>query len=151
MGRSMPVPIRGRRRGSFAELIPHHSIIFPIHNHNHNTPTTPPTNNVSCSDASNLPEHSVRVVEIKRIDDTKDLKSRTFAPLTFVLFVGFFLSCVLFGLSIWREDGMSLVATILLSLLSSLIGAGNKWTLQLPKRWGFFASEDIVVLGIEAR
>lgn len=85
-------------------------------------------------DASNLPEHSVRVVEIKRIDQTKDLKSRTFAPLTFVLFIGFFLSCILFALSIWRKDGMSLVATLLLSSLSSLIGAGNKWTLQLPKR-----------------
>ncbi|KAH7113859.1 hypothetical protein B0J11DRAFT_141694 [Dendryphion nanum] len=85
-------------------------------------------------DASNLPEHSVRVVEIKRVDRDKDLKSRTVAPLTFVLLIGFFLSCLLLGISLWRQDGMSIVATCLLSFLSSLIGAGNKWTLQLPKR-----------------
>jgi hypothetical protein len=50
------------------------------------------------------------------------------------LFLGFFLSCVLLGVAIWREDGMSIVATVLLSLLTSLIGWGNKWTLQLPQR-----------------
>lgn len=41
---------------------------------------------------------------------------------------------MLLGLSIHLTDGMSIVATILLSLLSSLIGLGNHWTLRLPKR-----------------
>jgi hypothetical protein len=50
------------------------------------------------------------------------------------LFVGFFLACILLSLSIWLDDGMSIVATILLSLLTSLIGLGNKWTLKLPER-----------------
>jgi hypothetical protein len=62
------------------------------------------------------------------------LKAKTVAPLTAVLFIGFFLSAILLGLSIWQDDGMSIVATILLSLLTSLIGLGNKWTLKLPKR-----------------
>ncbi|KAL1606383.1 hypothetical protein SLS60_003786 [Paraconiothyrium brasiliense] len=88
--------------------------------------------NIVC-DANNLPAHSVRVVRIKRTG-VSPVKSRTIAPLTGVLFLGFFLSCVLLGLSIWREDGMSLVATCLLSCLSSLIGYGNKWELELPKR-----------------
>jgi hypothetical protein len=73
------------------------------------------------------------VVSIRR-KGTADLKSKTFAPLTLVLFLGFFFSVVLLGLSIWRSDGMSVLATILLSLLSSLIGWGNKWTLKLPVR-----------------
>lgn len=85
------------------------------------------------SDANNLPAHSVRVVRIKRTGVSL-IKSRTIAPLTGVLLLGFFLSCVLLGLSIWRNDGMSLVATVLLSCLSSLIGYGNKWELKLPER-----------------
>lgn len=85
------------------------------------------------SDANNLPDHSVRVVCIERPGKTL-LKAKTLAPLTVVLFLGFFLSCVLLGLSIWLDDGMSVLATVLLSLLSSLIGLGNKWTLKLPER-----------------
>ena len=85
------------------------------------------------SDANNLATYSVRVVEIERINK-QDLKSKTVAPLTFVIFVGFTLSAFLLALSIWQKDGMSIVATCLLSLLSSLIGLGNKWKLQLPRR-----------------
>lgn len=41
---------------------------------------------------------------------------------------------MLLGLSIHLRDGMSIMATVLLSLLSSLIGLGNFWTLRLPMR-----------------
>jgi hypothetical protein len=85
------------------------------------------------SDANNLAPFSVRVVEVKRKNDAP-LKSKTVAPLTAVLLLGFTLSAGLLALSIQQRDGMSLVATALLSLLSSLIGYGNKWTLQLPRR-----------------
>jgi hypothetical protein len=85
------------------------------------------------SDASSLAAFSVRVVAIERIGE-QAMKSKTVAPLTAVLFVGFGLSVFLLAFSIWQKDGMSIVATCLLSLLSSLIGLGNKWTLQLPKR-----------------
>jgi hypothetical protein len=85
------------------------------------------------SDASNLAPFSVRVVEIKRINGNQ-LKSKQLAPLTGALFIGFSLSAFLLALSIWQDDGMSVLATVLLSLLSSLIGYGNKWELELPKR-----------------
>src|SRR4051812_32381250 len=85
------------------------------------------------SDAEKAPEYSARVVSIRRTNDNP-LKSKTVAPLTLVLFIGFFLSAMLLALSISLSDGMSIVATILLSLLSTLIGWGNKWTLQLPQR-----------------
>jgi len=75
----------------------------------------------------------VRVVKIVR-DGEQPLKAKTVAPLTVVLFIGFALSALLLALSIWQEDGMSIIATVLLSLLTSLIGYGNKWTLELPKR-----------------
>ncbi|CAI6340996.1 unnamed protein product [Periconia digitata] len=89
--------------------------------------------NILC-DGSVLPEHSVRVVNITRASTEKNIKARTVAPLTVVLFLGFFLSCLLLGLSIHYNDGMSILATVLLSLLSSLIGLGNKWELKLPER-----------------
>jgi hypothetical protein len=85
------------------------------------------------SDANNLPPYSVRVVHIKR-DDTKSLKSKTVGPLTAVLLIGFTLSIILLALSIWQDDGMSVVATVLLSSLSSLIGLSNKWELKLSTR-----------------
>lgn len=70
------------------------------------------------------------------------------APLPVVLFLSSTLSILLLGLSIWREDGMSILATILLSCLSSLIGLANKWTLRLPKRMikqGEIPRGDVVV------
>jgi hypothetical protein len=88
--------------------------------------------NIVC-DANNLAPFSVRVVEIKRVGE-QPLKAKTFGPLTVVLLIGFTLSALLLALSIWQDDGMSVVATVLLSLLSSLIGLGNKWELKLPKR-----------------
>lgn len=87
------------------------------------------------------------MVQIKRVANTrvnpksekgepepKPLKAKTFGPLTVVLLIGFTLSVILLALSIWQDDGMSVVATVLLSLLSSLIGLSNKWELKLPTR-----------------
>ncbi|KAJ4372812.1 hypothetical protein N0V86_008178 [Didymella sp. IMI 355093] len=84
-------------------------------------------------DANNLPRHSVRVVTIERTND-KPIKSKPFGPLTYVAWLGFSLSAMLLGLSIYLRDGMSIISTVLLSLLSSLIGLGNYWTLRLPRR-----------------
>ncbi|OCK79367.1 hypothetical protein K432DRAFT_330280 [Lepidopterella palustris CBS 459.81] len=84
-------------------------------------------------DGHSMPAFSVRCVEIVRVNNHQ-AKAKTLAPLTGVLFLGAAETVILIGLAIHYEDGMALLATILLSLLSSLIGLGNKWTLQLPKR-----------------
>lgn len=57
-------------------------------------------------------------------------------PLAWVTILGCCLSLALFISSIVFGDGMSLVATILLSLLSTLTGIANKWKLKLPRRPG---------------
>lgn len=44
------------------------------------------------------------------------------------------MSIALVVLSIVQEDGMALLATILLSSLTTLIGIGNRWILRLKKR-----------------
>ncbi|KAK5233066.1 hypothetical protein LTR47_005930 [Exophiala xenobiotica] len=43
-------------------------------------------------------------------------------------FMGFAMSAALLGLSIYYEDGMSLLATALLSSLSTVTGIANKWS-----------------------
>jgi hypothetical protein len=53
-----------------------------------------------------------------------------------VTLTGFFLSLSLFLISFILGDGFSLLATLLLSFLSTLIGVVNKWTLKLPQRAG---------------
>ncbi|KAH9877902.1 hypothetical protein J1614_003119 [Plenodomus biglobosus] len=88
--------------------------------------------NIVC-DAGNLAPFSVRIVHIERTSE-RSLKTKTLASLTVVVLIGFTLSVLLLAISIWQRDGMSIVATALLSLLSSLIGLGNKWTLKLPSR-----------------
>lgn len=55
-------------------------------------------------------------------------------PLTWVLLLGCCLSIALLVSSLVFGDGMSFIATILLSLLSTLIGIANKWDLNLPQR-----------------
>ncbi|KAJ5020458.1 hypothetical protein J3E73DRAFT_411989 [Bipolaris maydis] len=72
--------------------------------------------NIVC-DANNLPDFCVRVVHIKRVGD-QPLKSKTFGPLTVVLLIGFALSVLLLAFSIWQDDGMSIIATLMLSALS---------------------------------
>jgi hypothetical protein len=44
------------------------------------------------------------------------------------------MSVSIFALSIIFGDGMSMIATILLSFLSTVVGVSNKWNLKLPRR-----------------
>nr|POF08199.1 hypothetical protein CFP56_62779 [Quercus suber] len=62
------------------------------------------------------------------------VKAKATGPLSWVTLLGFFLALSLFIISIALGDGMSLIATILLSLLSTLVGIGNKWELELQTR-----------------
>lgn len=62
------------------------------------------------------------------------IKAKANGPMSWVTLLSFFLSLSLFVISICLGDGMSLIATLLLSLLSTLIGIVNKWSLKLPQR-----------------
>jgi len=53
---------------------------------------------------------------------------KRFGPLALLAFGGALMSACLLALSIYWEDGMSLLATILLSSLSTVTGIANKWT-----------------------
>jgi hypothetical protein len=56
-------------------------------------------------------------------------------PLAWVTLLGAFVSLVLFIVSVVLGDGMSLIATLLLSGLSTLVGLSNKWELRLPRTY----------------
>lgn len=62
------------------------------------------------------------------------VKAKALGPMTWVTLIGFSEAIVLLIASIVFGDGMSIVATILLSGLSTVIGAINKWNLELTQR-----------------
>lgn len=86
------------------------------------------------SDADSLNEFEVRCVEIERNDEAPIVKARAFGWLTANNILGaIFALAILILAAIW-QDGMALISVCCLSLLSTVIGLGNKWTLKLPKR-----------------
>lgn len=105
-------------------------------------------------DDKKLDAYSVRFARITRRDTRSDTKNggahsdkhehkntfppqvtaRTRSPLTFLSVLGCIMSLALLVLSIVKRDGMALLATILLSLLATVIGIGSRWSLELRKR-----------------
>lgn len=73
---------------------------------------------------------------LKRADteSTPLVTAATKGPLSWVTILGCFLSTGLLISSITFGDGMSFLATLLLSFLSTLTGIANKWNLKLPSR-----------------
>ena len=63
------------------------------------------------------------------------VKLNPLGPLAWATLLGSFVSIALFIISIVLGDGMSLIATLLLSCLSTLVGLSNKWELQLPRKY----------------
>lgn len=85
-------------------------------------------------DGNALPAYHVRWVRITKTDRHPSAKARTLSPLTFLSVLGCAMSVALLVLSVVEEDGMALLATIMLSLVSSLVGVGSRCTLELKKR-----------------
>lgn len=65
---------------------------------------------------------------------TNQVKARALGPLSFLSVLGCSMSIALLVLSIVKKDGMALLATLLLSGLSTLVGIGSRWSLELRKR-----------------
>ncbi|MCJ1254656.1 hypothetical protein MMC24_002471 [Lignoscripta atroalba] len=85
-------------------------------------------------DGDRLREYSVRCIKLTKSLNPNPVKATSTGPLTWVSILGCAMSVGLIIVSIVERDGMSLLATVLLSLLSSFIGIGSKWSLELPKR-----------------
>ena len=86
------------------------------------------------SEGDKLDRYQVQVVSLKE-DPTKDqVKAAWVSPILSLSVLGAVFAASLLGVSIWHNDGYSIIATVLLSCLSSFIGIGSKWSLKLPKR-----------------
>ena len=81
-----------------------------------------------------LPAYAVRCERIKKDKSKRGVTARSFSPVTFLSVLGCAMSIALVVVSVVKEDGMALLATILLSSLTTLVGIGNRWTLRLKKR-----------------
>jgi hypothetical protein len=68
------------------------------------------------------------------VNNRPSVRPRAFGPLAIVTLVDFGIAITLFVSSIVYGDGMSMLATILLALLSTLTGVSNSWNLRLPRR-----------------
>ncbi|KAE8352050.1 hypothetical protein BDV28DRAFT_8357 [Aspergillus coremiiformis] len=82
-------------------------------------------------------DYSVRHFRISMKTDNPNvplITARTFGVLSLLAVLGCAMAIALLGLSIHLNDGWALVATVLLSCLSSLLGIMCKWSLALRKR-----------------
>ncbi|MCJ1474402.1 hypothetical protein MMC13_003060 [Lambiella insularis] len=81
-----------------------------------------------------LPEYAVRCVLLTKNQDKPAIKASSSGPLTWLSVLGCATSIVLVALAIYYDDGMCLLAILFLSSLSTIIGIGSKWHLELPER-----------------
>lgn len=81
-----------------------------------------------------LSKYSVRCVRVSKNPKKPAVSASWNGPLSWLACLGCAMSVTLIILSVVENDGMSLLAAILLSLLSTLIGIGSKSSLELPKR-----------------
>ena len=81
-----------------------------------------------------LSDYAVRCVKLTKNPNMPPVKASSKGPLTWLSVLGSLFSIALVVLSVKQQDPFALIATILLSFLSTVIGIGSKWSLELPKR-----------------
>ncbi len=83
-------------------------------------------------DGRNLPRHTVRCMRVTRTTtDNAPSDPKSKGPLLYLSGLGALISLELIVLSILRRDGMALLATVLMSLASTLVGLGTRWSLDM--------------------
>ena len=86
------------------------------------------------SSGGQLKAYEVIVVEVDYDKEQPQVHSADRGPLTWLALLGFLMTVFLITYSCIEGDGMSLLAALSLSLVSTLVGVGRKWSLQLPVR-----------------
>ena len=88
-------------------------------------------------EAHNRKLHDISERERKKEEKYKDeqiVSAATWGPLQFLAVLGCVMSIALLVVSIMNSDGMSLLATLSLSLCSSFTGFGSRWRLSMSRR-----------------
>ena len=81
-----------------------------------------------------LPDYSVRCERITKPDPDAGVSAASWGPLAWVEVLATAMSIGLLVLSVLKSDGFALLATLLLSFLSTLIGFGSRWKIEMMKR-----------------
>lgn len=81
-----------------------------------------------------LPAYAVRCERITKPNPDSKVSAATWGPLAWLSLLGTAMSISLLAIAIARNDGFAMLATILLSLLSTLISFGSGWDLTLMQR-----------------
>lgn len=89
--------------------------------------------NILHDEGNSLPDFSVRCYTLTE-KESPPVRAKLAGPLTWLAVLGCAMSVALLVLAIAEDDGMAMLATVLLSSLSSILGFGSKWTLKLPRR-----------------
>ena len=81
-----------------------------------------------------LKKNQIEVVEVGRDPEYAGPKEFIFGVneygvLTALSCLGCSMSCALLGLSVWKRDGFALIATVLLSMTSTIVGLASRWKL----------------------
>lgn len=74
-----------------------------------------------------LAANTVQCVRVEEDERVPRPSIKRYGPLAILAYLGFAMSAALFALSLYYHDGMALLATISLSLLSTNTGIANKW------------------------
>ena len=101
----------------------------------------------------NLPAYSIRCFTVTRnassprVPNKPPVSATSKGPLTLLSLLGCAFSITLIVMSVVYNDGMALLATILLSVLSTLVGIGSFWELKLPSRSAtrFVPPSDVII------
>ncbi len=81
-----------------------------------------------------LKKNQIEVVEVGRDPDYPGPKEfifgvNSYGVLPALSYLGCLMSCALLGLSIWKKDGFAFIATVLLSVTSTIVGSASRWKL----------------------
>ncbi|KEF58334.1 uncharacterized protein A1O9_06260 [Exophiala aquamarina CBS 119918] len=77
-----------------------------------------------------LADYEVELVQVtRRKQQVRSFGPKQYGPLFFVSWLGFAMATGLIALSVYYKDGFSLLATIMLSMVSSFAGLGTHWDL----------------------
>ena len=81
-----------------------------------------------------LPDYHVRCERVEKPRPDGKVSAAQWGPLVMASLIGTAMSLALLVLSLVKQDGFGLLATLLLSFLSTLIGVGSRWSLHLKQR-----------------
>lgn len=130
--RLLPAPQALLRTSRPDTLEPHAGKVIGAYSGNRRDSVNHIAHLLHCRDP--LPDYTVRCHQITKLGNKTAVSAKITGPLVWLNVLGLAMSIALLILAIIRGDGFALLATLLLSILSTMIGLGCRWDLKLMPR-----------------